>query len=1017
MTIGARLQIGILALVFCLLSTVGVAQGHPPEEAAGKMTLSAGFSIQLVASEPEVRQPILVKFDDRGRLWVIQYLQYPNPEGLKRVKVDRYSRTIYDRIPEPPPKGPRGADRITILEDTDGDGRADRFKDFVTGLNLATGLAFGHGGVYVVQVPYLLFYPDRNRDDVPDGDPQVVLKGFGMEDAQAFANHLTWGPDGWLYGLNGSTTTCNIRGIEFQQGVWRYHPIIDEFELFCEGGGNCYGLDFDRHGQLFYSSNGSHKVWHGVQGAYYWKSFGKHGELHNPYAFGYFGSVKRDGNYRGGHVTTGGTFYYGTTFPASFRGKLIGNNLLSHEVHWHDIEPFASTYRTRHAGELLLANDGWFAPTDLTLGPDGAVYVCDFHDKRTAHPDPDAVWDLTNGRVYRIQANGAEPSPHVDLNNLPSDELVDWLGHSNDWYVRRARRILAERRDRSVIPKLQQIVLANSVGHVSNVPVIRERSSWHVGNVPHDGRLPGNDEDQLALEAMWALNASGGFDNELARQTFQHRSVPVRYWTIRLLGDSRDVSPAIQAQLTELAETEPSPVVRSQLASMCKRLPAQKALPIVWQLVLREEDQEDPHIPLLLWWAVEAKAVSDRSRVVEMFTTPEAWKAPLIREAILSRLMRRYAAEADACSLDACTRLVATAPSDRDRDRMIASLDEGLSGRRIEAIPANFREMVAGLVDTNSTTDVHRLRLAVRIGMAGAYEWVIRIATDRKMPTPTRVSMVEVLSQLGVADCVPALLSLLEWDEQHDVEVAAVKAIARFDDERVPARILKEYPRFSNKLKTLCRQTLFTRKDWARAFLSRVDEGQFDPKIVEIEELRGLGVFGDEGMNALVRKHWGKVTRGTPEEKLADIRRFNNDLRAFPGNAADGHAVYKEHCGKCHKLFGEGEEIGPELTTANRKDRQYMLTSTVDPSSFIRKEYLSVQVITVDGRILTGLVHKETPSAITLVNSQVEYTTIPRDDIDEMVPSQISQMPEDILKPLKPQQLRDLFSYLESTPK
>jgi len=516
---------------------------------------------------------------------------------------------------------------------------------------------------------------------------------------------------------------------------------------------------------------------------------------------------------------------------------------------------------------------------------------------------------------------------------------------------------------------------------------------------------------------MWALNASGGFDNELARQTFQHRSVPVRYWTIRLLGDSRDVSPAIQAQLTELAETEPSPVVRSQLASMCKRLPAQKALPIVWQLVLREEDQEDPHIPLLLWWAVEAKAVSDRSRVVEMFTTPEAWKAPLIREAILSRLMRRYAAEADACSLDACTRLVATAPSDRDRDRMIASLDEGLSGRRIEAIPANFREMVAGLVDTNSTTDVHRLRLAVRIGMAGAYEWVIRIATDRKMPTPTRVSMVEVLSQLGVADCVPALLSLLEWDEQHDVEVAAVKAIARFDDERVPARILKEYPRFSNKLKTLCRQTLFTRKDWARAFLSRVDEGQFDPKIVEIEELRGLGVFGDEGMNALVRKHWGKVTRGTPEEKLADIRRFNNDLRAFPGNAADGHAVYKEHCGKCHKLFGEGEEIGPELTTANRKDRQYMLTSTVDPSSFIRKEYLSVQVITVDGRILTGLVHKETPSAITLVNSQVEYTTIPRDDIDEMVPSQISQMPEDILKPLKPQQLRDLFSYLESTPK
>ena len=150
---------------------------------------------------------------------------------------------------------------------------------------------------------------------------------------------------------------------------------------------------------------------------------------------------------------------------------------------------------------------------------------------------------------------------------------------------------------------------------------------------------------------------------------------------------------------------------------------------------------------------------------------------------------------------------------------------------------------------------------------------------------------------------------------------------------------------------------------------------------------------------------------------MCNVRTGFPSSGAFPGNASDGRAVYKEHCGKCHKLFGEGEEIGPDLTTANRKDRQYMLTSIVDPSSFIRTDYLSVQVITVDGRILTGLVTKETPNEITLVNPQCEYTTIARDDIDEMVPSQISQMPEDLLKPLKPQQLRDLFSYLESTPK
>src|SRR5262249_32432069 len=138
------------------------AQGYSLKEAAGRMTVPDGFEVSLVAGEPLVRQPVAVEFDDRGRLWVIQYLQYPNPAGLKRVQADRYSRPRYDRVPEPPPRGPRGDDRVTILEDTDGDGRAGRAKDFVNGLNLASGVAFGHGGVFVLQTPYLLFYPDRN---------------------------------------------------------------------------------------------------------------------------------------------------------------------------------------------------------------------------------------------------------------------------------------------------------------------------------------------------------------------------------------------------------------------------------------------------------------------------------------------------------------------------------------------------------------------------------------------------------------------------------------------------------------------------------------------------------------------------------------------------------------------------------------------------------------------------------------------------------------------------------------
>jgi hypothetical protein len=188
---------GPAAVAAVLCAGIAGAQGFSPEEAVKRMKVADGFHVKLVAAEPLVRQPVTLSFDDRGRMWVIQYLQYPNPAGLKPVKVDQYLRTTYDRVPEPPPKGPRGADRVTILEDPDGNGRYHRAKDFVTGLNLASGMALGHGGVFVVQPPYLLFYPDRDGDDVPDGDPEVLLTGFGMEDAHAFANSLQWGPDGW----------------------------------------------------------------------------------------------------------------------------------------------------------------------------------------------------------------------------------------------------------------------------------------------------------------------------------------------------------------------------------------------------------------------------------------------------------------------------------------------------------------------------------------------------------------------------------------------------------------------------------------------------------------------------------------------------------------------------------------------------------------------------------------------------------------------------------------------------
>src|SRR5262245_33910686 len=377
------------------------AAGLTPEEAVKRFKLPEGCSVRAVATEPMIRQPVSMSFDARGRLWVLQYLQYPNYAGLKPVKQDQYLRTIWDKVPEPPPHGPKGLDRITILSDPDENGVFRKSKDFVTGLNIASGFCIGNGGVYVVQPPYLLFYPDKNEDDVPDGDPQVLLSGFGMDDTHSLANSLQWGPDGWLYGAAGSTSTCKIRNpanpkelVECQQGIWRYHSKTKKFELFSEGGGNTYGLDFDRNGQVIAGTNwGGFAMLHQMQGAHYVKGFAKHGPLHYPNAYGYFEHVPYTG-FKGGHVTCGGVVYQADTYPKEFQNQYIAANLLSNAVYWHKLQPAGSSFRASHGGELLEANDTWFRPVDLLQGPDGCGYVGDFYHRRAGHLDSVDTTDM-----------------------------------------------------------------------------------------------------------------------------------------------------------------------------------------------------------------------------------------------------------------------------------------------------------------------------------------------------------------------------------------------------------------------------------------------------------------------------------------------------------------------------------------------------------------------------------------------------------------------------------------------
>jgi putative heme-binding domain-containing protein len=206
---------------------------------------------------------------------------------------------------------------------------------------------------------------------------------------------------------------------------------------------------------------------------------------------------------------------------------------------------------------------------------------------------------------------------------------------------------------------------------------------------------------------------------------------------------------------------------------------------------------------------------------------------------------------------------------------------------------------------------------------------------------------------------------------------------------------------------------LFGRAEWTRVLLDSIDQGKIAAADVQPDELRRVALYNNPDLDGRIRKRWGNIRAGTPEEKLADIRRISNDLRAASGRADRGHDLFKKNCATCHTLFGEGNRIGPDLTTANRTDRDYLLVSIVDPSVQIRKEYLAYVVTTNSGRVISGLIVDQSPSSVTLVGPKNERTSIPRNEIEEIKESPQSLMPERLLDPLKPEDLRDLFSYLQ----
>lgn len=960
----------------------------PPLEALKKFKTRSDVAIDLMAAEPVVEQPLYASWDSKGRMWVVQYRQYQFPAGLKIISYDQHLRAKFDKVPLPPPRGEKGADKITVFEDTDGDGFFDKHEDVITGLNIASAALHGMGRIWVLNPPYLLSYPDADFDAKPDSDtPEVELSGFGLEDTHSVATSLQWGMDGWLYGANGSTTTGNVssantKNVKWEgQCIWRYHPIKKTFEIYAEGGGNTFSLEIDSKGRLFSGTNGATRGMHYEQGSYGIKGWGKHGPLTNPYAFGWFEHMRHEGDNK--RFPQAFAIYEGGLLGSAYEGKIIAPNALQNLVYVSERIPDGSTFRTKDEENLLSTPDRWFRPVWAGVGPDGGFYMADWYDTRLSHVSPIDDWHKTSGRIYRVRpAAGAPKLKAFDLSKASGDELLGYLSHPNKWFRKQAVLEIGWRNLADLAPKLQAMLTGPQ-----------------------------------ALEALWALDGlfqDGSFSSVDAAVTImnlqKHSDPMVRRWVMRLIPDWK--GGYTRHELAEWAKTEKNLEVRAQILATAKRIDdAATSLPLLWA-----GDAEDisGHLPLLAWWALESKAEKERAAVFAFLKSDTAFlKTTLFRDNLAEKLSKRYALAGGEENLQSCADLLALTNDEALRGKFIAGLASAFEGAEMPKLPDALSKALNEYIAKQSGGD---LTLALRSGNADALKSALKLLEDKKASNTARIAIAKTLAELGKQDAVMPMVNILKSTNPPSLKRGILQAAAKFDDKRIPEALLLGWEAQIAGDKALREDALRVmagRKEWAQILVSFVNEWKIPAKHFTVDIVRQLSLHKDPVIDAAIEKHWkGLLATGPTPEKKKESERIKAVVKTGLGDPAKGKIQFMARCAICHTLFAEGGKIGPDLTGYDRTNADFWLDNLFMPSMEIREGFGAYIVKTKGGQILTGLMDAQDASGIVIKDMAGNKTSVKQADIEKLEASPISLMPEGLTTGMSDADLKDFFAYL-----
>ena len=1002
----------------CCAATLSLAQKKEdqpdgpalaPDAAAKSFTTSGGLAWSQLLAEPTLRQPLFSTFDARGRLWVVQYLQYPEPAGIKALSRDNFWRIVYDRLPKPPGQDVPGADRITIFDDKDGDGHYTEVGDFVNGLNIATSVLPTADGAWVLNPPHLLFYKDANGDLKADGPPEVHLEGFGLEDTHSVVNNLCLGPDGWLYAAQGSTVTAAVRAYgssekpqkSLGQLIWRYHPQKRIYEIFAEGGGNAFGVAFDEGGRVYSGHNGGDtRGFHYVQGGYYRKGFNKHGSLSNPYSLGYLLPMPHDPVQRFSHtmLLTNGTALQ----KAMPDGMLCVDPLHGTLVHTKMI-PTGSTFRTEDIELGVKSSDKWFRPVAIADGPDGAAYVSDWYDFQVAHLYAHVgKMDRDHGRLYRLAPPDA-PTPQAawdgglatatDAASLKT--LVDKLQHPLRWQRWHARQLLSRHPLKAeALPAIKTLF----------------RSRW----------------PNTALEALWAVHACGWLADSMLVDSqapeliepsalMTDANAQVREWAVRLAADDQKLSTQSLDAVTLLAKTEMDPSVLVQVAASAKRLPRDQCLQVCKALLDRDLPTDDPYLPLVLWWAVE-KQCDDQDALEAALVVNEAlYRRPMFQQHVAPRIVERAGMVGGDRHLATVAKVFSTIerlPAEVRSEAAkacIAGFERAFAGRSLKGVPD---AVLAGMSKLGQPS----LALQLRRGDATAQEQAAKLLVDVKADINARLQVARILGEVPGPAALDALLTVCGNDrEKIPLRMAAASSLAAYNDPKIYQQSIDNWVKWPGDLRSSAGAMLVAKPAGAQAWLTALEAEKVKAADLPLEVVRMLRLHTDEAMLARINKFYppiGNVDLATAQKKTADL---SQTILSGNGDPYRGKRLYMESCGRCHVLFDQGGLVGPNLTGYQRDQLKTLLMNVVAPNLEVREGFQAMVALTSDGKLVTGFIERESPDQLVMRSIDGQTHTLDRADIESLKPQPTSLMPEGLLDNLTSEQLCDLFAYLRSS--